>query len=115
MSLSARLLCLAFASACTTSTPEPAATSWHGTATSGFEQCSFRACNETQDWWMARETTAVSQVCNSSSAGPVGKAFAVRIAGTLSAEGHFGHLNQYSRLVTVTSLVVLPEAEAACP
>lgn len=98
-----------------TSTPDATAGEWQGAVASGFERCSFRACGQTEDWWIA--TDSASNPCNSATATPgAGSIRPARLSGTLSGLGKYGHLGQYPRELTVKSLLTLgAPGEPACP
>jgi hypothetical protein len=72
-----------------------------------FEMQAFTADGQGEPWWVNFEPAARKAIdaVKGPNAPPFGFRIRAEVEGTLSAEGHYGHLGAYKRQLTITRVI----------
>lgn len=101
-------LALLIASACTPRMPWPNSGVFTGYYFYGFEKSIFAPIGSSERWWVTGNIESVATLYRASSknARPTyDKPIYLVVRGTLSSEGHYGHLSAYTRELIVTEVI----------
>ena len=98
--VSSILILLAFA--CSLSAAERR---FSGRYTVGFETSEFIPCGKEERWWLEGNLSALNAKLEKKPRGTMQTLF-VRLTGTASPAGRYGHLGRYQRKFTVTRVIL---------
>ena len=75
-----------------------------GRYTVGFETSEFIPCGKQERWWLEGNLSALNTKLEKKPRGTMQTLF-VRLAGTVSSPGRYGHLGRYQRKFTVERVI----------
>lgn len=104
--------------ACSQAGPAAATGTYAGCHVSGEERSEFHPRGTQELWWLRGDLGPAARAARAQP-GPSGRGRAVFVVvqGELSAEGHYGHMGQYPRTLTVLRVISArpPVPEDGCP
>lgn len=104
--------------ACSQPSPVPATQTYAGCYFSGEEQSEFRPRGTQALWWLRGDLGEALGRSAVPAPGPFrrGRSVFLVVEGQLSGPGHYGHMGQYTRTLTVQRVVTAraPTPEDAC-
>ena len=75
-----------------------------GRYTVGFETSQFVPCGKDEKWWVTGDLSAINAKMKTSPGGEM-QTFFVRVMGSVTPPGRYGHLGAYKRKLTVARVI----------
>ena len=82
---------------------------FRGTYIAGDERSAFESCGQAGEWWIDFSPEALQTLKENKISG--WGQWPMRVRGTLSPEGHYGHLGMYSRQLNVEQVIATGRRE----